>query len=81
MFLFSGLADRSPLTVGYPKLASTPPPCLPSLADEGEVPFCRQTRRRSPSDWAVWADWLAQAVTNRISSVLSNFGSPADEAK
>ena len=40
MFLFSGLADRSPLTVGYPKLASTPPPCLPSLVGEGEVPFC-----------------------------------------
>ena len=48
MFLFSGLADRSPLSVGYPKLASTPPPCLPSLVGEG----------RSPSALAVWADWL-----------------------
>ena len=46
------------------------PPEL-DLADEEEV----------PSSWAAWADWLAQAVINRISSVLSNFGCPADEAK
>ena len=69
-------------SAGYPKLASTLeilPPRLP--ADEEEVPLCRQTRKGSSSAWAAWADWLAQAVRNRISSVLAIFGYPADKEK
>ena len=50
-----------------------------SAGRRGGDPFCRQTRRKSPSAWAPWADWLAQAVTNRISSVLANFWYLADE--
>ena len=62
-----------------PKLASTReiPPLLPGLG--------RQGGGLSPSARAVWADWLewmgrktAQAVRNRISSVLSNLGNQAD---
>ena len=49
-----------------------PPPRLP--VDEDLLLVCRQMRWRSPSSWAAWADWLAQAVTNRISSVLVVLG-------
>ena len=62
-----------------PKLASTleVPPHLPGLGRRGGGP--------SPSARAVWADWLewmgrktAQAVRNRISSVLASLGTQAE---
>ena len=83
---YSGVAQEGvwvaitpPLLPGYPNWTAQGrvPPHLPGLVRRGGGP--------SPSARAVWADWLewmgrktAQAVRNRISSVLASLGTQAE---